>query len=221
MKKVKQNVKDFEIADDILNVTLQTKEKDGDDMTLSDKTEKRTEAEFPEKTEVPKDEEAFEDIVKRYTPTVKAAIRTRLRSSEDIEDCTSEVFSELWQSREKLDSSNLPALLCVMAKRRAVDHYRRNSRKATEPLDESENSMSDGFSLEGDFELRETREEMIKAIKALGTPDSVLIIGRYYFGEDSKTLGQKYGLSTNAVDLRIHRAVKKLRRQFNKGGENN
>ena len=162
-------------------------------------------------------ERIFDALVEKYTPAVKAAARTRLKDPSDIDDCVSEVFSELWRMRDRLHDKNIAALLCMMAKRRAIDICRRNMRTSTEAFENMAES-ADSFSLEGDYEEKESREELIAAIKSLGEPDATLIIGRYYFGESSAGLGRRLGLSESTVNVRMHRAIKKLRKILEKGG---
>jgi len=159
----------------------------------------------------------FESTVKKYTPLVRAIAGRSLRNSADIDDCVSEVFGELWRmiADGRIGAYGDPgALVCTIAKRRAVDIGRKLRRHAASPIDDAVNETADSFSLEGSFEDSETRNELMKAIEALGMPDSALLVGRYYFGEDSKSLGLRYGLSEHNVNTRIHRAVKKLRKTF-------
>ncbi len=159
-------------------------------------------------------ESALGEIIDRYSSKLRRVVRRRLKTATDVDDCLSEVFGDLWQNRQTYHGENLSALLCVMARRRAVDYLRREYHRQTEPLEDVEYEASDGFSLEGDFEEKEARAELIAEIKRLGDVDAALVVGRYYLGLSGDELAAKYGMTRNAVDIRIHRAVKKLRKHF-------
>ena len=76
------------------------------------------------------------------------------------------------------------------------------------------NEANEGVSIELDFESRTERQRLIGAIEALGKPDSELIVRKYLFGQSSKEIGERLGLTASNVDTRTHRAIKKLRESF-------
>ena len=51
----------------------------------------------------------------------------------------------------------------------------------------------------------------METVRALGEPDSEIILRRYYFGQTSKEIGAALGMKPNTVDQRLSRALKKLR----------
>ena len=157
-------------------------------------------------------------LVTKYGGLVFAVISGKLRSSsfskEDIEDCSAETFFEFWRGFEKkpCQGDRIRAKLCVIAKRNAIDRlrsaYRRPELLSIEDA-EAQIICSD-HSLEGEFEEKQLRAELISAVKALGRPDSEIIIRKYYLGQNSRQIASELGLSVSNVDTRAHRAVKKL-----------
>ncbi len=72
----------------------------------------------------------------------------------------------------------------VIAKRKAVDRFRKSSvNRDVKLLDNEEEyiDLPDDFNLEDEFQQREIRKKLISIIKALGEPDSTIIIHRFYF----------------------------------------
>ena len=71
--------------------------------------------------------------------------------------------------------------------------------------------------LESELAESELRRELIEAVKALGEPDTSIIIRKYYLGESSRTIADALNMSVSSVDTRTHRALNKLKNLF--GGE--
>ncbi len=80
-------------------------------------------------------------LIEKYGGYVYAIVLDKLRStcnSEDIEDCVSDVFVELFTNIDKFDSSkgNLKGYIAIIAKRTAINAfnkgtYRRNTTLST------------------------------------------------------------------------------------------
>ena len=64
---------------------------------------------------------------------------------------------------------------------------------------------------------KEFREALLREIKALGEPDSTILLRKYYFSESSREIAAALNLTVSSVDTRTHRAIQKLRSIF--GGE--
>ena len=166
-------------------------------------------------------------LIEKHGGLVNAVISGRLRSSgftaQDAEDCAAETFFEFWRGFEKSPcaGSELRARLCVIAKRNAIDRLRRQYREPDSiSADSGEaGALHSGYSLEGDLESREQRRELINAVKALGRPDSEIIIRKFYLGQSSKEIASFMKMSVSNVDTRTHRAIEKLRKEL--GGNQN
>ncbi len=158
-------------------------------------------------------------LIEKYGGLVAAVISGRLRSQaftkEDIEDCAAETFFEFWRGFESSPCSGceIRARLCMTAKRNALDRLRKAYRQPETVALDSDGApeLRDEASVEGGFESKESRLALIGAVKALGKPDSDIIIRKYYLGQSSRQIAEAMGLSVSNVDTRTHRAVKKLR----------
>ena len=56
----------------------------------------------------------------------------------------------------------------------------------------------------------EEREILLNGILSLGEPDSTIIYRKFFYGEKYGEIGNKLGLSENAVNKRYLRAIEKL-----------
>lgn len=157
-------------------------------------------------------------LMKNYTGYVFTIVHGRLSGSckpEDIEECVSDVFYEAYQNRRMIDltKGSVKAYLSVLAKRNAVDVYRklRHDRDLV-PMDEG---LMETLSSESDPCLdaakKDASDRLIKEIKALGEPDTQIMIRKYYFGQSSKEIAKALLLKANTVDKRVSRALAKLK----------
>ena len=71
--------------------------------------------------------------------------------------------------------------------------------------------LTDDFSLEGDFEDRETRRALMDAIRSLGHPDRDILVRKFYLGQSSREIALALNLTVSNVDTRTHRAIQTLR----------
>ncbi len=159
----------------------------------------------------------------QYTGLVYAVVKGKLAESyylsSDIEDCVADVFSKFYLSPDEYDHtrSSIKAYLCVIARNLSIDVAKKRSKQRMDiSLDDCDSpvQISDELIIDSKFEEDDLIHEVISAIKDLGHPDSEIIIRKYYYGQTSKTIACKTGLSVSNVDTRAHRALKKLRKMF-------
>ncbi len=166
-------------------------------------------------------------LIEKYGGLVTAVISGKLRSVrftvQDVEDCAAETFFEFWRGFEKAPckGEEIRSRLCVIAKRNAIDNLRKAYKLPDTVSVDSEEfpEPASDFSIEGAFTEKEQRLELINAIKELGSPDSEIIIRKFYIGQSSKQIASDMGYSVSNVDTRTHRAIEKLRRKL--GGNGN
>lgn len=135
---------------------------------------------------------------------------------EDIEECVSDIFLDIYQYRNKidLDKGSIKTILMIITRRKIIKYYQRKSSDAEYiQWEESENLLpSSGNTLEQEIIRKEQNHMVFEAIKALGEPDSTIIVQKYYYSMTAKEIGKGLGLTKNAVEKRAKRALEKLRR---------
>ncbi len=164
-------------------------------------------------------------LVDEYGGLVMAVVRGKLSGTRfceaDMEDCAAETFADIFARVDSLDlnEAGLKGRLCVIAKRKALDKLRLFYREsANTPLTpELAASVPAPGAVEDTLTEAGNKRELIAAVKALGRPDSEILIRKYFLGQSSKQIAEALGLSAANVDTRTHRAVKKLKESL--GGE--
>jgi len=167
-----------------------------------------------------KPEKTLDKMIKIYAGLVYTIAADKLASicsKEDVEECVSDVFYEVYRQRDLIDlqKGSIKAFIAVIAKRKAIDIYRslknKNNKLISLNCIFSENTISDKTNIEQAVTEKEDQVAVIKGIKALGDPDSEIFIRKYYFGQSTKIIAKAIGIKENTIDKKISRGLVKLR----------
>lgn len=129
-------------------------------------------------------------------------------TKEDAEECVADSFVAFYNNLDDVDLSrgSIKGYLGVIAKRRAINLYhtlkRQNERDIHTDTELSE--YEEGL----DYD---TKAALIRAIKDLGEPDSVIVTRKYLLGETAREIGEYINMSPEAVQKRLQRALEKLK----------
>lgn len=162
--------------------------------------------------------EGIRMLTEQYGGLVYALTWRRLQGRlprEDIEECVSDIFFEVYQCRDKIDleKGSVKAFLLIVAERRAIKYYDRKAK----PYDTITLDSPEGLDLraetdvEREVERQEESRRLMDAIHSLGEPNGTIMIQKYYYGMTAKEIGKNLGMSKNAVEKRIKRGLKKLK----------
>jgi RNA polymerase sigma factor (sigma-70 family) len=84
------------------------------------------------------DPEAVRAVYREYGPSVFAVAYKALGSRDLAEEATQQTFVKAWRAAATFDPTrDLGPWLATIARRTAIDVYRREARRPTEPLDEA------------------------------------------------------------------------------------
>lgn len=136
-------------------------------------------------------------------------------SKEDIEECVSDVFVEVFNHMDRIDleKGSIKSFLATIATRKAIDIYRKNKKHNNVPIDDViENTYRSGEDVENSILIKESNLELLNAIKSLGEPDSEIIIRKYYLHQSTKDISKDIGIKINTIDKKASRSMQKLRK---------
>lgn len=161
-------------------------------------------------------------IMDEYMGLIYTIVKIRLSeisSIEDIEECVSDVFYTFYEQRDKIDleKGSIKSYLCVIAKRKSIDLYRKMIKKHDRlSIDDEDikNTVSDGTLVEDAFLYIENRKTLLEELALLGDPDHEILVRKYYIGESSKKISTRLNMTVAAIDTRASRALAKLRRKL-------
>ncbi|MFW2488201.1 sigma-70 family RNA polymerase sigma factor [Clostridium chromiireducens] len=164
-----------------------------------------------------KPEEGLKVMMDSYMALIYTIIFNKLSgtySKEDIEECVSDVFFQVFHYKNRIDleKGSIKAFLAVVAKRKAIDMYRKNKNNNHIPI---EDLPEDLYSMVDDAAnsllLKESNSVLINAIKSLGEPDSEIVIRKYYLYQSSKDISSDLGIKVNTIDKKVSRCIQKLK----------
>lgn len=176
-----------------------------------------SESEIREKLERSPDDgqRALFDEYYSYVYAITLRILRGTFSMCDIEECVIDIFADIMLSYDPGNKGSLKGYVGTVAKRYSIDMLR----KAKSRISGTVSIDSDDFGeLVSDTDVEQTAENdhiseaVINAVKALGEPDSVIIIQKYFYDRKSAEIGKLVGLSPTAVRTRLNRAMKKLQK---------
>ena len=161
--------------------------------------------------------EVHKALLQEYGSYVYAIVYNKLRScgsAEDIEECVSDAFADLFIALDRNEISNVKAFLGTIAKRTAIDRFRSLSGKANKTVYVDEDNMQElasDFNIENLSDKNELRRILLDQIEALGEPDSTILIQKFYYNRNSKEIAESVSMTATAVRQRCSRAMDKLR----------
>ena len=169
-------------------------------------------------------EDALEYVVDIYLPLIKGItykVLSPLKNDGVIEECINDIFLSIWNNAKKFqgDSTDFKKWICAIAKFKAIDYYRKASKK----VEFSSNVMdvNPERSVEEELIMIEDKAELIKLINLLEPVDRDIFIMKFFLGLKTEDISKKLGLTRSAIDNRIYRGKKRLNHKvtnFNLGG---
>lgn len=163
-------------------------------------------------------DKAYRQLFEEYCGYVYAVVYNKLRSTasrEDIEECVSDVFTDIYfnYNTESVYKGDMHGYVSTVAKRKAVDMYRRITARSahyTETDDDSISMIHSDYDIEHDFDRVDSQRQLINAVKSLGEPDSTILIQKFYYDRTSSEIAELLSMKSASVRMRCTRALKKL-----------
>lgn len=148
-----------------------------------------------------------------YGGMVKTIVTRKLGSNnlQDIEECVSDVFVELWKSLDKyeLDKGSLKNYIISITRFVSINKYNRYIKKEnTIKLDES---FEDYINIENEVYNSINKNIVKDAINSLDYPDKEIFIRRYYLFETVKSIAENLELNMKFVENKLYRSKKTLK----------
>ena len=176
------------------------------DMRPTTKTEERSRGILPQD---------FEGWYREHRPTVYRYVRFRVATRETAEDITSETFFKALRSLERYDPDRASprTWLLRIARNAVTDYLRALKRKGSLHVSlDRVPDLVEGASTPEERLIREERlNRILNANNTLREADQEIISLRFGGELSNPEIAEALGISNNAVAVRLHRAVKRLK----------
>lgn len=158
-----------------------------------------------------KSQDAFTEIVNRHLNLVYSAALRQVRSVHQAEEVSQTVFTNLARNAGKLGPDTiLSAWLYRVTRHAAIDLIRSEVRRRAREQISLEMSATNGSSA-GWEQIEPLLDE---AMESLEEADRASIVLRYFENKSLREVGQALGVSEDAAQKRVSRAVDHLRDYF-------
>lgn len=163
-----------------------------------------------------RDEAAFEELYRYYSPALYGVIRKIVRNEEAARDLLQDTFIKIWQRFAAYDpeKGRLFTWLLNIARNTAIDSLRRN--QFTQPMPTNETILSVlGNRLEE--EINQETMDMADQIRLLDDNQQAILNLVYFFGYTQEEAAQALHIPLGTVKTRIRAALRRLREVYSDG----
>ena len=152
--------------------------------------------------------EALEVLFRRYAPVVARVATAILRNTADADDIVQDVFANLPKALRRYEPGNFEAWLKAVTARTVLMRMRRQ-RREVEIQTSFASGVDDVCGFDGDVHADADRVQL--AVQRL--PESLrnVVELRLLRGLPHAEIGLRLGLTRNACEVRLCRAIKQLR----------
>ncbi len=164
------------------------------------------------------DQDAFDELMRRYKHRIYAYILRSVKNYEDAEELTVEVFFKVYRALHKWKpQAKFSTWLYKIAYNVSIDHHRAKKRQITHSLDNNllsidEPTAKDLGSNPEKLIVEKDRHRVInQAVDHLSQNQKKVFLMNRYDGLQIKEIAEILGIAEGTVKIHLHRAIKKLR----------
>jgi RNA polymerase sigma factor (sigma-70 family) len=155
--------------------------------------------------------EAVRAVYRTYGPTVFAVTHRMLGNRQLAEDATQQTFVQAWKAAARFDAGReLGPWLTTIARRVAIDVYRRESRRTAAPLDAVAADDPAIVTLPPGVDEVSDAWEVRRAIDALPPDEREVVRLQHLEGHTHTEISERLGVPVGTVKSRSHRAHQRL-----------
>ncbi len=165
---------------------------------------------------------ALDQLYARYRPLIGKIVMEILPNESDAEEALQDVFMEIWNRAANFDARKGKALgwIICMARRRAIDHYRKIRRRAeaSEKLrlenDAGQGALGESFlgvtATGGGPGATDVRQFLARIISSLPAEQGRVIHLSYFKEMSQREIASRTGIPLGTIKTRLDLALRKL-----------
>jgi RNA polymerase sigma-70 factor (ECF subfamily) len=162
-----------------------------------------------------RDPDAVRELYREYGRLVYAVAHRVLGRRDLAEDAVQQTFVNAWQAADRFDVTRDPASwLATIARRSAIDIYRREQRRPASELDDVATDDPAVVSLPPDLGSVEAVWHVRRAIDALAPEEAAVVRLQHLDGMTHTEIADELGIALGTVKSRSHRAHRRLATQL-------
>lgn len=164
-----------------------------------------------------RDEGALSEVQARYGSLLQGLAYRITGSTADAEECVNDALLDLWRTPPTDPKMPVLAYVSALVRRRAVDRVRfmtaerRGGGHYACALDELDECLADPEG-QSQTEVSDIRDALQTFLDGLDEGNRTLFLLRYYGAYSNRDVALRCGISERAVEMRLSRMRKRLRR---------
>ncbi len=168
-------------------------------------------------------EQAVIELSKKYEKLLSKIAFNILGNRRDSEECVNDAYLGVWNTIPPQTPNPLLSYVCRIVRNLAVKKYHANTAAKRNSfydvaLDELEPCFSSDFSVEEEFNARETARLIDDFLAELDSDSRVMFVRRYWYGDSIGEVAKLFGISKHNVSVRLFRIREKLKAHLLKEG---
>ena len=159
---------------------------------------------------------SLDQLKLHYGPLIRYVITPILSDERDREEVFSDILIRVWDRIDQYDpnSGSWTNWLSTIARNAAIDRVRRNPPVSAEL---TETIPAPNSNPEQELLQKERQRELYAALNSLDTSDKALFYRKYYYRQSTAQIAAECGTTQRAIEGRLYRIKRKLRKQL--GGD--
>jgi RNA polymerase sigma-70 factor (ECF subfamily) len=164
--------------------------------------------------------EVNNNFFEKYNSMIRGIVTNILKpdQSQDIDDCVNDVFLSLMEKLQQYNETrgSMAAFVIIIARSTALNYRKSSIRKTSELIgDEKIDFINDNLNFENEVEYK----MLIKNILGkLNEKENLLFTMKFILFDSADEIAKTFSINKNAVEVRINRLKKKIKKLLIKGG---
>ncbi len=169
-------------------------------------------------------EKAIEETEKKYGSYCYAISYRVLKNEADVQECVNDTYLRAWYAMPPKKPNNLRTFLGRIIRNLSLDkcqYYFAKKRKGDLieiPLQELEECIAAGNSIEQELEIVELGREINKFLETLEKQQQIIFVQRYWYFFSNKEIAMKLKMSEKKVSYSLFQMRKKLKAYLEERG---
>lgn len=163
--------------------------------------------------DLPSDKELFKELYRQYEKLINRTAYSIISDRSLAEDAAQETLLTVALKIERfhgLSSNQQAALITIITKNTAINLIKKENKQHGNGDSVAFDGEAMVLAVYDDISLRENYQYILSSINSLDAIYSDVLMLKYVYGYDSKTISEMLGISIRTVDSRIYRGKKML-----------
>ena len=150
-------------------------------------------------------QDALKETKDKYEKTALIIAERVLHSDRDAEECVSDAYLALWNNIPPESPRSLSAYFYTIVRNLALKRYRQKKDAAEVPLEEIEEILPSGVTVDDEFDQKELTRLLERWLRARNKKDLYIFLHRYWYFEGVDEIASALRMKKGTVYHRLNR----------------